>query len=37
LNYGKNRPFDHVIINNFFEEEFANLLSSEFPDFEGDI
>lgn len=36
-NYGKNPPFDHVVIDNFFEDEFANRLSAEFPDFDADI
>ena len=36
-NYGQNPPFDHVIIDDFFDLEFAKTLSLEFPDFEADI
>lgn len=30
-------PYDHAIIDNFLDEDFAKKLSSEFPDFNDDI
>jgi hypothetical protein len=30
-------PFDHVVIDNFFEPSFADVLEKEFPDFNSDI
>ena len=30
-NYGNAGPFDHVVINNVFTDEFANVLVDEFP------
>tara|TARA_B100000212_G_scaffold341764_1_gene325968 strand:+ start:22 stop:813 length:792 start_codon:yes stop_codon:yes gene_type:complete len=36
-NFGKKPPFDYVIIDNFFSDNFANLLASEFPAFESEI
>lgn len=30
-NFGKKPPFDYVVIDDFFREEFANELSNEFP------
>jgi hypothetical protein len=35
--FGKNGPFDHCIIDNFFNFEFAKKLESEFPDFDSDL
>ena len=35
--YGKNPPFDHVVIDDFFTEDFAKKLSSEFPAYEDEI
>lgn len=35
--YGKKPPFDHVVIDNFFENNFANILADEFPDYDSDI
>jgi len=29
-------PFDHCIIDDFFDEQAANLLSGEFPDYDSD-
>jgi hypothetical protein len=37
IEYGKNPPFDHVVIDNFFENDFARKLSDEFPGFESDV
>lgn len=34
--FGKNGPFDHCVIDNFFNKEIALELESEFPDFESD-
>ena len=34
--YGKNPPFDHVVIDNFFNTEFALELACEFPTYESD-
>ena len=31
--FGKEAPFDHAVIDNFFKEDFAKKLESEFPDF----
>ena len=36
-NYGKSSPFDHVIIDDFFNNDFAYKLADEFPAFESDI
>jgi Rps23 Pro-64 3,4-dihydroxylase Tpa1-like proline 4-hydroxylase len=35
--YGHMPPFDHVVIDNFFEKEFANQLANEFPAVESEI
>lgn len=35
--YGKNPPFDYVVIDDFFNIDFAKALAEEFPDFESDI
>ena len=35
--YGQMPPFDHVVIDNFFNNEFALQLSSEFPEIDSDI
>lgn len=35
--FGDHGPFDHVIIDNFFNADFANYLAQDFPDFESDI
>jgi len=35
--YGKDGPFDHCVIDNFFKKEFALGLEKEFPDFNSDI
>ncbi len=32
-----NFPFDHLIIDNFFEHELAEKLSEQFPDYEEDL
>ena len=37
LSFGKNGPFDHCIIDDFFDLEFAKKLESEFPDFDSDL
>ena len=35
--YGKNPPFDHMIIDDFFKPDIASQLESEFPDFDSEI
>ena len=35
-NFGKEGPFDHVIIDDFFKPEIADKLAQEFPDFESE-
>ena len=35
--YGKEGPFDHVVIDDFFETDFANALANEFPDINSEI
>jgi hypothetical protein len=35
LGFRNNKPFDHCIIDNFFEEDFAKKLSNEFPQYES--
>jgi len=35
--YGHAPPFDHVVIDNFFDNQFALQLSSEFPEVGSDI
>jgi len=35
-NYGKHKPFDHCVIDNFFDIDFANKLEDEFPDYDDD-
>tara|TARA_B100000767_G_C19677009_1_gene497816 strand:+ start:272 stop:1066 length:795 start_codon:yes stop_codon:yes gene_type:complete len=35
--YGKNPPFDYVVIDNFFENNFAKKIAEEFPAFNSDI
>ena len=35
--YGKSGPFDHCVIDNFFEKAIANQLEDEFPAFESDV
>tara|TARA_B100000242_G_C43053708_1_gene492524 strand:- start:594 stop:1367 length:774 start_codon:yes stop_codon:yes gene_type:complete len=37
LSFGKNGPFDHCIIDNFFEKKIALKLESEFPDFNSKV
>ena len=34
--YGDNPPFDHVVIDGFFQEDFAKKLAEEFPSFEAE-
>lgn len=36
-NFGRSGPFDHVVIENFFRDDFAKSLSHEFPDFDSDV
>ena len=36
-NYGNEGPFDHVVIDDFFDEAFALALSNDFPDIDSDI
>ena len=35
--YGKDGPFDHCVIDNFFKKNIALKLEKEFPHFESDI
>lgn len=35
-NFIENKPFPHIVVDNFFNIEFATLLAAEFPDFESD-
>jgi Rps23 Pro-64 3,4-dihydroxylase Tpa1-like proline 4-hydroxylase len=35
--FGKESPFDHCVINNFFEEKIAYKLESEFPDYNDKV
>lgn len=32
-NYGKEKPFDHCVIDNFFNDDALNSITNEFPDF----
>jgi Rps23 Pro-64 3,4-dihydroxylase Tpa1-like proline 4-hydroxylase len=34
--YGREGPFDHCVIDNFFKKKIAVQLESEFPDFDSD-
>ncbi|RVU03271.1 2OG-Fe(II) oxygenase [Novosphingobium umbonatum] len=34
--YGHDGPFDHCVIDGFFEQDFAKLLESEMPDYDHD-
>ena len=34
--FAKNKPFDHCIIDNFLDSDFATKVSCEFPDYESD-
>jgi hypothetical protein len=34
--FGKKPPFDYVVIDDFFKDEFAQTLSSEFPAYDSD-
>ena len=36
-NYKNAAPFDHCICDNFFKEDFAELLTKEFPSYNDDI
>ena len=36
-NFSKGRPYDHCIIDNFFENEIAKKLENEFPNYDSDI
>ena len=36
-NFGQDGPFDHCIIDNFFDFAFAKKLESEFPDFNSNL
>lgn len=36
-NFGKSGPFDHIVIDNFFNDDVAQSLAHEFPDFDSDI
>lgn len=36
-NYGKAGPFDHCVIDDFFDLEYAKKLEAEFPDFNSDV
>ena len=35
--YGENKPFDHVVIDDFFDADFAEKLSNEFPHFDSEV
>jgi Rps23 Pro-64 3,4-dihydroxylase Tpa1-like proline 4-hydroxylase len=35
--YGKDGPFDHCVIENFFDTDYAKKLESEFLDFDSDL
>lgn len=35
--FGEQGPFDHVVIDNFFENSYASRLANEFPNFHDDI
>lgn len=35
-NYGKNGPFDHCVIDNFFKKKIALQLENEFPNFNSE-
>jgi Rps23 Pro-64 3,4-dihydroxylase Tpa1-like proline 4-hydroxylase len=35
--FGKSGPFDHVVIDNFFQDEFARELACEFPSFDSEV
>lgn len=35
--YGKEGPFDHLVIDNFFDEKFARVLANDFPDINSSI
>ena len=37
LNFGNEGPFDHCVIDDFFIDEIALQLESEFPDFESEV
>ena len=37
VNFGNSGPFDHVVIENFFNDDFAKYLAQDFPDFESEI
>ena len=37
LNWQKNAPFPHFVVDNFFDDEVASKLEREFPDFEDDV
>jgi len=34
-NFGKNPPFDYCVIDNFLNEDFANKVAAEFPNFDS--
>ena len=36
-NFIGNDPFDYCVIDNFFEQDIANALESEFPDYDSDV
>ena len=35
--FKKAEPFNHVVIDNFFEEELANKIAAEFPKHDSDV
>jgi len=37
LNYLKNQPFPHIVVDNFFDESIARKLELDFPDFDADV
>lgn len=34
--YGEEGPFDHCVIDNFFDKDFASILEGEIPDYDSD-
>tara|TARA_B100001057_G_scaffold74541_1_gene69088 strand:- start:6842 stop:7024 length:183 start_codon:yes stop_codon:yes gene_type:complete len=36
-NFGGAFPFDYCVVDNFFTDEMANMLSEDFPDFDDNV
>lgn len=36
-NYGKEPPFDHVVLDGFFKDDVAQALANEFPAYDSDV